>query len=839
MPQALPFLIAAAKQIALAVAQAAIAYGVSELLGLNDAPDAESQKFPVKQPVPPMQYAYGEGRLSGSLLYWRTIRNVSIDVIALCVGPVQSIDSFYLNDDAVTMDGDIVAQGPDGRYRRSGAENDTIRILSRLGSRPSPAYAEVIAASEGEWTEDHRADGVATMAIIAKGVKTELVQVIYPNGPVQGSAVGHWARCYDWRADSTMPGGDGPQRRDDPSTWAWTRNPVVCHVHNEWAVYGQDFDYRFLPTLAQLTVAADVCEEQIPLKAGGTIDRYRMFGFFNSRTPPKQVRQLFMQTYDGIWIERGDGAFVVKAGIYVPPTVVLTEDRIRRFRWRRIRRQEDICNSLVIAYNSPDHDFTMVETQPWQDAASVAALGEYPQPFELKWVDNNSQARRLAKATFSRINAEYDGFVEIDLSDDESELEQAYFQIQNRAAPASMWDVEVRVTSMTLDLAQRLVRIEFIKADPTAYDWDAATEEGDGPGVAPSAPPQTVDVPVIDSVVVEFSSGSPRLLIGIDDPGRDDYGVTIRWAVVGASDGQVQEFPEVDSSGDPWTMQSSVLPAGVSITLEVAFVSTGGIPGEFVAWPDPLSTVEGTPQPSALTADVAGDDVTVGWRYPQTPFAYVRLKRSATPVYADAAFLTGEFTGGLGQMDFEVDENLAPGAYWYWILSYDDDDVPSDPVGPVQGNVTLEVDANLLTAPSDYTNAAWEKGHNGTGSDPVVTANAGTAPDGTATADRVQFVTAGLPGDASDHSYMRQLVAGANGAQHGVWWIKSNTGADQTLYVRVADDNYVVTAKPYWLRFPINGASSDRKLWAGLRGNLTGAVASADVLLWQGHLAMD
>ena len=589
MPQALPFIIAAAKQIALAVANAAIAYGVSELLGLNDAPEPESQKFPVKQPIPPEQYAYGEGRLSGPLLYWRTVGNVTIDVIALCRGPVESIDSFYLNDDPVTLDGDVVERGADGRYQREGGETDTIRILSRLGETPSAVYAEVTAASGGEWTSAHRVDGVATMAVIAKGVKSEIVQIIYPNGPVQGSAVGRWLKCYDWRADSTMPGGDGLQRRDDPETWAWTRNPVVAHVHNEWFVYGQDFDYRFLPTIAQLTVAADVCEEQVPLKAGGTIDRYRMFGVFNSRTPPKQVRQLFTSTYDGLWIERGDGAFIVLAGKYVAPTVILDEDRIRRFRWRKVRRQEDVCNSLVVAFNSPDHDYTVVETQPWQDAASIAALGEYPQPFERKWVDNNSQARRLAKAAFARLNAEYDGFVEIDLSDDEEELEQAYFRLRNRTAPASMWDVVVQVTSMTLDLVNRLVRIEFISADPTAYDWNAATEEGDGPGVAPSAPVQITPAPDIVSATATFPGGSPRIAIVFEDPDRADYGVVLRWRVVGEESWAI-EYPEsTDLITSGLQVLTSVLPPDSSIEGGVAFVPGQGNPGDFADF-GPIST---------------------------------------------------------------------------------------------------------------------------------------------------------------------------------------------------------------------------------------------------------
>lgn len=690
MPDALPYIIEAAKQIAIAAAQAAISYGVNELLGANDAPDPASQKVPIKQPIPPVQYAYGAGRLSGSFLYWRTVGNVTLDVIALCQGPVQSIDGFYLNDDAVVMDGDIVEMGADGRYRRAGAENDTIRILSRLGETPSAHYAEVGAASGGEWTEDHRADGVSTMAIIAKGVKTDIVQIIYPNGPVQGSAVGHWSKCYDWRADSTMPGGDGPQRRDDPSTWEWTHNAVVCHVHNEWFVYGQDFDYRFLPTLAQLTVAADVCDEQVPLKAGGFIDRYRVFGAFNSRTPPKQVRQLFASCYDGIWIERGDGAFVVIAGKYVAPTVVLDEDRIRRFRWRKVRRQEDVCNSLVVAFNSPDHDYTVVETQRWQDAASVAALGEYPQPFERKWVDNNSQARRLAKAAFARLNAEYDGFVEIDLSDDEEELEQAYFTIRNRAAPASMWDVDVQVTSMTLDLVNRLVRIEFIKADPTAYDWDAETEEGDGPGVAPAPVPQITEVPVIETAEVFFSGTLPRLNITVEHPLREDYGILLRWRVVGET-AWTMEFPDpAEVTGPSLQFQSSVLPNDAEIEFGVAFVPGQGAPGDFADYPSPISTVQALGAPTDLLAfdmETSPSAASVSWRNPVQAFGWVVVSRNTVDDFGTAVPVDYPQVGGLGAI-MEIEDLVPADEYFYWVQAFAADSSPGGVAGPAVVTVT-------------------------------------------------------------------------------------------------------------------------------------------------------
>lgn len=582
MPEAVPYLIEIGKAIAAEVVRAAVDYAVSELLGLNNrSPSAEQIQMPVRQTIPPKQKAYGRGRLSGPYLYYATNKNWTMDVIALAKGPCDAIESFMLHDEEVTVDsGGIVQMGPDGRYQRAGGENDTIRILSRTGEIPSPVYSEVTTASGGEWTAAHRADGVATMAVLSKGVKTEIVQTVYPNGPVMPSAIGRWSLCYDWRKDSTMPGGAGSHRIDDPGSWEWSQNVIVCLLNDEVFERGQDFAYRFLPTLAWWSTAADICDEPVEQFAGGTAPRYTLFGFYKSNNPPKDLRARFLQCCDGLMIERGDGAFVVYAGKYYEPTVTIDEDRIRQVKWTRTRRQEDFVNLLVIAYQSPVHKWAMTETLPWADQDSIDTLGEQSAPLELPWVTNNSQSRRLGKATFARLTAGYVGEFTVDMSDEGDELQERYLRLRWAAGPSSVHDVVVEVTAATLDLIARTVRISVILADPEAYDWIAA-DEGAPPGVPDVTPPSPILEPEVVGAEIIYNGTAARLLVTIEDPGVESYGYVLQWRLVGDGSWST-EFPTEDlDSSDLLAFTTSILPQDAEIEAQIAFSTAGGSIGPF------------------------------------------------------------------------------------------------------------------------------------------------------------------------------------------------------------------------------------------------------------------
>ncbi|MGQ3041119.1 MAG: hypothetical protein ACT6TH_15240 [Brevundimonas sp.] len=269
-----------------------------------------------------------------------------------------------------------------------------------------------------------------------------------------------------------------------------------------------------------------------------------------------------------------------------------------------------------------------------------------------------------------------------------------------------------------------------------------------------------------------------------------------------------------------------------------AYEQTGTTPPPVDPGSPPPPYVE---PPTDFTVTPDDLDMGIAYRNPDPVRAnhdFVNVLRADDSLDFDDASIVDYYAGAPGEFITLTDTVPGPDAYGYWLQAVDTEGNFSDPLGPVQGNATLEPDTNLLTAPSDFSDAAWEKGQNGTGVTPVVTTNTGAAPDGTTTADRIQFVTAGTDGDASDHSFVRQLPGGADGAQHGAIWMKSNTSSDQTVYLRCSGDQAAVTVKPYWTRFAATGNGS-RSLWVGLRGTVTGTTSAADVLVWQGHLAMD
>lgn len=145
---------------------------------------------------------------------------------------------------------------------------------------------------------------------------------------------------------------------------------------------------------------------------------------------------------------------------------------------------------------------------------------------------------------------------------------------------------------------------------------------------------------------------------------------------------------------------------------------------------------------------------------------------------------------------------------------------------------------NLCLHSQEFDNASWLKENGGTGIAPTVTANAGEAPDGTTTADRVQFsLGGGLT--SSDYSRLRQAITISNATAYTQeFYAKSNDGSSYTLafFDETASTLTVITVTPSWQRFALthtSGTTSGR-FQIALRGDQTGQ--TADILLWGAQL---
>jgi hypothetical protein len=147
---------------------------------------------------------------------------------------------------------------------------------------------------------------------------------------------------------------------------------------------------------------------------------------------------------------------------------------------------------------------------------------------------------------------------------------------------------------------------------------------------------------------------------------------------------------------------------------------------------------------------------------------------------------------------------------------------------------------NLLLWTQQFDNAAWENQLGGTGVACVTTANAGTAPDDTSTADRLQFSLAGGT-SATDITRRRQGVNTPATTHTYSVYLRSTDGTS-TYNMHLTDANgatrlIIVTGS--WQRFSVSavGVAGTVFYSIGLRGGQSPANSNtADVLAWGAQL---
>jgi hypothetical protein len=147
---------------------------------------------------------------------------------------------------------------------------------------------------------------------------------------------------------------------------------------------------------------------------------------------------------------------------------------------------------------------------------------------------------------------------------------------------------------------------------------------------------------------------------------------------------------------------------------------------------------------------------------------------------------------------------------------------------------------NLLTQTQQFDVSPWSNQVGGTGVAATVTANAGTAPDNTSTADRLQFSLAG--GTTTADITRRKQDFSTPATTHTFSVYLRSTDGTSTYNMHIvspagATTNIVVTGS--WQRFTVTGTGTGGVIsyTVGLRGGQTPANSNtADVLAWGAQL---
>jgi len=229
MPQIVAPLIVATKiiaanailsAIATSVASAALTYGLGKLNKPKTpqaAPDQGLELFKRIRTDHPIEVLFGETATPGSLMWWgvRGTDNEFLEqVLCLSDYTCDSIQKVYGDGEELTFSSSLTSgYAPCTSHYLDEDGNPCLWIKVYLGDPDQTADADLV-ANYSEITTNFRGRGRAYAITRMKWNRDA-----FPAGEPNLLFVMRGASVYDPRLDSTVTGGSGTHRSDDPTTW--------------------------------------------------------------------------------------------------------------------------------------------------------------------------------------------------------------------------------------------------------------------------------------------------------------------------------------------------------------------------------------------------------------------------------------------------------------------------------------------------------------------------------------------------------------------------------------------------------------------------------------------
>lgn len=332
----------------------------------------------VKQSIVARSLVYGEAKVSGPLIYAEsTNKNEYLHlIIALAGHEVESIDTIYLNEDILTLDGSGNVTAP-AKYV------GFVRVKKHTGTSTQAADADLVAESDGKWTADHRLLNTAYVY-----VRLKFSQDAFPNGIPNISAIVQGKKVYDPRT----------------STTAYSNNAALCLLdYLQDSVYGLGAVDSEID-MARFEAEANICDEAVTLAEGGTQARYTCDGVVESDDSPKSILGDMLTSCAGTIYYSG-GVWSLKVGAYESPTATITDDDLRgpiSIQTKLSRR--DNYNGVKGVFVSPESKWQATDYPSYQSAQFLAEDNAIESFLDLTlpFTTSSAAAQRIAKIALYR-----------------------------------------------------------------------------------------------------------------------------------------------------------------------------------------------------------------------------------------------------------------------------------------------------------------------------------------------------------------------------------------------------------------------------------------------------
>jgi hypothetical protein len=151
-------------------------------------------------------------------------------IIRLADHKCEGLTGFYVNDEYILYTGN-------GNYPHF--DSDHFELYFREDTS-AEALTSVVTTNGPDWTSADIGRSGCDVVVCYKADAPDAKKPAWPGGRPRFGFVVKGKLCYDPRKDSTVTGGSGSHRWDDPTTWEWSENPIVCRYNWARGIYAED-----------------------------------------------------------------------------------------------------------------------------------------------------------------------------------------------------------------------------------------------------------------------------------------------------------------------------------------------------------------------------------------------------------------------------------------------------------------------------------------------------------------------------------------------------------------------------------------------------------------------
>lgn len=482
---------------------------LSKLVGPKQpsAPERQASVITMSLGEQPREYLFGQPATAGQLVdaynsggmygtEWETL------VIAVADHQVEALVGYYVGEVYYPY----VAAGVQPGFSGS------LSISFQAGTIDQTTTDDRVVS--GGWAATDRLAGVAHVIVAYRADAPDADAPVWTGRP-QFLWVVKGARLYDPRKDSTVPGGSGLHRWEDPGSWEWSDNAYLARYNYARGIYagGQVTDSKMLLIGRGLSAdeapperaiaRANICDELVTLKAGGTQKRYTANGVVRSTESFIAVEEMFARTMAGV-IVQPDGGVDIDPGVSKAAVLSFTDADLPvglPVRVEHFLSDGDRVNVVAPRYIEPEQLWRETAAPVRRSTSDILADGgpKAHAGLSLPFVTNHQQAQRIGE--IERRQGRREIRAALTLGPTFSRLEEGDWIQWVSERHFFGEPVTFRVEAQDVDEAYRTqLLLRQVHADD--YAWVAATDEGT-PGQAPVDEPGSLEPVELSGVLIE------------------------------------------------------------------------------------------------------------------------------------------------------------------------------------------------------------------------------------------------------------------------------------------------------------------------------------------------